>query len=162
MRTEGENAYGMLHLKCFGTLVAAILVVSLLPGLVSAGPDKTGQAIAFAHVAANGGVLSFGGKGTTSVAVVHVAAGGYQITFHGHYPSSLTPGPPSSTANDLIVNATAEGGHFGVANASAVTQTAPVAAPTKTDIIVDVSTWVSNVLIQVDNGFFVTVYFGQP
>ncbi|MFZ1889223.1 MAG: hypothetical protein WAU33_14420 [Candidatus Binataceae bacterium] len=124
-----------------------VLMTSLI-GTAIAGPDKTGQAIAFARVdGSSGAVTGFGGKGTTSASGARNSAGSYTVTFTGHFPKSITP-------NLLIINTTAESNDFGVSNGVVI-------AASATEIEVDIATWVSSVLTETDNNCFVSVFFGR-
>jgi len=126
----------------------AVALITSLFGTAIAGPDKTGQAIAFARIdGTSGTVTGFGGKGTTSASAVRDEAGVYEVIFTGHFPKNIT-------TNLLIINTTAESNNFGVSNGFVIGASA-------TEIDVEVDTWTSNVLTEVDNNCFVSVFAGR-
>ncbi|MGC1677579.1 MAG: hypothetical protein WA740_08600 [Candidatus Binataceae bacterium] len=126
----------------------AVVLVTSLFGTAIAGPDKTGQAVAFARIDGGSGALTaFGGKGTISASGVRNSAGSYSVAFIGHFPKTIT-------TNQVIINTTAESSIFGVSNGV-------VTAASKTEIDVSVATWVSSTLTETDNTCFVSVFVGR-
>jgi len=126
----------------------ALTLVTSLVGTAIAGPDKTGQAIAFARIdGSTGAVTGVGGKGTTSASGVRNVAGDYIVTFTGHFPKN-------ASTSTLIINTTAELGFFGVSGGI-------VESASTTQVVVRVYTWTSNVLSQTDNNCFVSVFAGR-
>ena len=121
-------------------------VILLFTGSAIAGPDKTGQAIAFAHVNANSTIASFGGKGTTSVTVSGFT-GLYVVTFTGNYPATITP-------DKLIINSTAKSFDYGVTNAY-------ISSANKNHIVVRVFVWRSYDATALSNDVFVSVFLGR-
>lgn len=126
----------------------------ILPALIffctqpaSAGPSKSGRAIASAKVDTGGAFLvSFGGSKTKS-ASVSGGGGDVLISFVGKYPKGIQ-------LDDVIVLATARSGLYHVANAY-------VQSVTPNEIVVGVSTWVSNALAPAPGQAFVAVYLGE-
>ncbi|HUO03635.1 MAG TPA: hypothetical protein VMU16_00425 [Candidatus Binataceae bacterium] len=106
--------------------------------------------IAFASVSVDSGsdiaVKAFGGAGAKGVAAVRNSPGHYTVTFTGHWR-------PKITADSLIVFSSAKGGHFSASGAIAD-------FASKGQIVIEVSTWQSNVPAETDNDFQVAVLEG--
>ncbi len=115
-----------------------------------AGPAGPSFIVGFARINTSAGassVSTFGGAGTTGASVVRSAAGFYTVTFTGTYPST-------TDATKLVVLSTAESNNFQVSN-NAVLSASP------TSISLNVFTWTSNALVEVDDSFFLEVLLGQ-
>jgi hypothetical protein len=135
-------------MKASTNMLLALGISAVLGGTAIAGPDRTGQSIAFARIdGPTGAVTAVGGAGTKSAVGVRNSAGDYTITFTGHYPKTLT-------ADKVVVNATAESASFGVANAI-------VQNVSSTQITVEIFTWDSPVATEVDNNCFLTLFLGR-
>jgi hypothetical protein len=138
------------------TVVALVVVAGMLrSGTVKASApkpshqSKSGVAVAYAKAdILNQVVLSFGGKGTTAAEATSGDGLNFiEVTFTGKYPKDIT-------ADQVIINATAQTSFFPVANAI-------VSDVNPTQLVVQVSAWVSNT--QEGNGeiVFFTVYLGR-
>jgi hypothetical protein len=135
-------------MKAMGSLVLVLGIAVGLGGTAMAGPDRSGQSIAFARIdGASGNVTATGGVGTKSAAGVRNSAGDYTITFTGHYPKTIT-------VDQVVVNASAESLQFGVANAV-------VQSVSPTQIQVEEFTWSSPTETEVDNTCFLTLFLGR-
>jgi hypothetical protein len=95
----------------------------------------------------SGAIFSSGGVSTTSVSGSHVDTGVYDVTFTGSYGSGVT-------ADQVIINTTAQSFNNGVTNAIVV-------SVTDTVIVVRVFVWKSDTLASIDNNCFITIYIGS-
>ena len=135
-------------MKASTNVLLALGISAVLGGTAIAGPDRTGQSIAFARIdGPTGNVTAVGGVGTKSAVGVRNNPGDYSITFTGHYPKTLT-------ADKVVVNVSAESANFGVANAV-------VQSVSATQITVEEFTWDSPAATEVDNNCFLTLYLGR-
>ena len=137
----------MKDMKAFAVAAGVILAAMVQPAV--AGPAKTGKSVAFASVDTGTGMLAtFGGKGTTSAtSSAGLGPGCALVNFVGRYPRTITP-------NQIVLEATAQTGDFGVASAQAGT-----VSPTEIDI--QVCSWVSNTLSGSPEQVFVNVFIGN-
>ena len=141
--------------KLITTVAALVMVAAMLQaGSVKASgasiisASKTGVAVAYAKASIGAGsVLSFGGKGTTSAVAGGGNIGFTYVTFTGKYPSGLT-------ANQVILNATAQSWDYGVANAEVI-------SVNSTQLVVSVSGWISDTKVYTGETAFLTVYLGR-
>lgn len=122
-------------------LLASVFVLTLFTA-VSASAQS-----GFAKIRANGTVATFGGSDTTTVGAVHSGVGQYTVTFTGAYL-------PTITADDVVINTTAESINFAVTNTF-------VSSANPNQIVVFVFAWVSSTLAFLDNPVFVTINVGS-
>jgi hypothetical protein len=131
-------------------------VLALVFGAAGTALAGGGQAVAFASVdglsnPTSPTIRAFGGSSTKSATVSlnnPGTPGEVVVAFVGKFPKSIT-------VNDVIPIATAESNDFGVANAYVV-------SVSKTEIDVDVATWVSsNTATETAENLFVTLYLGH-
>jgi hypothetical protein len=135
-------------MKAYTNMLLALGISAVLGGTAMAGPDRTGQSIAFARIdGATGDVTAVGGVGTKSAVGVRNSTGDYVITFTGRYPKTIS-------AEKVVVQATAESFNFGVANAV-------VQSVSATQITVEEFTWDSPVATEADNNCFLTLFLGR-
>ena len=135
----------MKSTRAFLLILPVLLVLCVQPA--DAGPSRSGKAIASAKVDTGAAALfSFGGSMTKS-ATVSGGGGDVLISFVGRYPKTID-------VDQVSVLATARSGAYHVANAF-------VQSATPTEIVVGVSTWVSNTLAPSSGQAFVAVYLGE-
>src|SRR5262245_29675722 len=117
-------------------LSVAVVAAAFLHTKTSGAPSaqsRSGAAVAFAKIAVSNqleGILTFGGKGTTSCFGSFPAIGSAIVTFRGKYPKDLT-------TDQVVINITASTGSFGVGNGDVV-------SANSTQIVVSVNSWVSD------------------
>lgn len=122
-------------------LLAAFMLMSL--GATSAFAQS-----GFVKIDFGGAVLSSGGGDTTSVIAARTSVGEYDVTFNGLY------GGGSATADQVIINTTAQSLNYGVTNAFVVSASG-------TTIVVHVYVWKSDTLAALDNNLFITINIGS-
>jgi hypothetical protein len=112
-------------------------------------PAKSGVASAFAKVNIGaGGLLTFGGKGTTAAAVSSTDSNSYaEVTFTGKYPKDIT-------SDKIVITATCESDNYGVANAY-------VSSVSATQLVIGVYGWKSDTLEYQGDRVFFSVFIGQ-
>jgi hypothetical protein len=93
-----------------------------------------------------GAVFSSGGASTTNITAVRTGTGEYDVTFTGSFLGI--------TADQVIINTTAQRFGFGVTNALVV-------GISDTTIVIHVSVWDSSTQVSQDNNFFITINIGS-
>ena len=144
-------------MKRFVAMTAALVMVAAMVqvGSVKAGSakgntaSKSGVAVAFAKLnIGTASVLTFGGKGTTSAVVSDGDSNSFvDVTFTGKYPKGIT-------TTQVVINASAESSDYGVANAIAT-------SANSTQLVIEVSGWVSDTKALNGETVFVSVFLGQ-
>ncbi|HXZ85153.1 MAG TPA: hypothetical protein VEI82_06660 [Myxococcota bacterium] len=137
---------------CSLVAIFASLAFGAAPALAG-NIGASGVALAFARVhlsdANDPTVVSFGGRGTKTATVGVSTGPGVIVLFAGRYPKTVSP-------DDVIVQATAEGGATAVANAVVV-------SATSSQLVVGVSAFTSTTGSAITQGdVFVTVFAGSP
>jgi hypothetical protein len=132
--------------------IAATLAFAAAPARAG-NVGASGVALGFARVhladANDPTIVSFGGRGTRTASVGMSPGPGVIVLFAGRYPKNIAP-------DDVIVQATAEGGTAAVANAVVVTAT-------NAQIVVGVNAFTSTTGAAITQGdVFVTVFAGSP
>jgi hypothetical protein len=122
-------------------VLSALVFVLMLFSAVSASAQS-----GFAKVVANGTVATFGGSDTTTVGAVRTSLGQYDVTFTGVFAVT--------TADDVVINTTAQSANFGLTNAL-------VTFANASTIVVHVFVWRSNDQVLLDNAFFITINIGS-
>ena len=142
--------------KFITTVVALVIVAAMFragsvkaAGVKPSSQSKSGAAVAYAKASiSTGSILSFGGKGTTSAVVSGTDSNSYvDVTFTGKYPKDITE-------DQVIINATAQSSDYGVANTVVI-------SATSSQLVVEVSAWVSDTEVANGETVFLTVHLGQ-